>query len=155
MKYKKDIIIDTHNLTEEILRQPQLYTDYARMAVKAEMGAEEAKHRYELMRADYENRIRNNPINYDLPEKPREGSVRLRAEKMPKVKRLYKQYMKMLHKSKILNRVEKGFMQRKNMLEAYVRFNINSYYAEPYVTQQRNRDIKQSLNQSRKLRRRK
>lgn len=152
MSYKDDIGVDLYNLTEELIRQPQLYVSYAKKAVRAAIEAKRAKREYELVRADYENRIRNNPSKYDLPQKPREGSVKITAEKMPKVKRMYKRYMKALNRSLILDKIEWGFQQRKGMLEAIANKQSNMYHAEPNLN--KSNKFKRSMNR-RKLKRRK
>jgi hypothetical protein len=158
MGYNEDMAIDPHHLDEEMLRQPQIYVKYAKLAVKAEKEAKKAEREYDLVKADYERRIRRNPHHYDLTDKPTESAVKGKAETMPKVKRMYKRYIRAWSKSKTMQKIEKGFSQRKGMLEALSRYDVKMYYASPNVsgdrqTRLRSKSIKKKMNQ-RKLKRR-
>lgn len=157
MGYKKDIEIDRWNLDLELEKQPSTYVEYAIMAVEAELETKEAERKYDLIKAEYERRIRRNPEAFDLPDKPNESLVKGKAESMPKVKRYYKRYMKALGKSKILNKIEKGFQQRKGMLESLAHYDSKMFFAEPNTLRsQRLRDkitskrIKKELNRKTK-----
>ena len=133
MGYEDEIKINRHELDEEMIKQPQLYTTWALKAAEAEMAYEEAKTNYELIKGDFENRIRANPDRFDLPHDTRvtDKVAKITAEAQQPVKLADKKRQEAFKTMKILSKIEKGFQQRKNMLEALAYYSNRIYSSEP------------------------
>jgi hypothetical protein len=139
MSYHQDLKIDRYNLEWELVHQPQLYMEWALKAATASVEKEDSKTDLELTKAKVDEKIRNDPQKYGIPEgKSTDRAIKLAVEKHPKVRKYFKFYLKALKNEKVLNRAEKAFGQRKKMLEALVTLNIQLHFAEPKipVTQQ-------------------
>jgi hypothetical protein len=160
-KYEDEIKIDKYNLDEELVRQAQLYVSWALRTVRAEKEADLAQREYELIKSEYEKRIKKNPKAYGLKDlKLTEALVKGEAERQPKVKRLYNRYIKALDVSKKLKKIENGFQQRKGLLESLAHYDVKMYFSDPKVKndvkdQLTRRGIRSDLKSERRLVRRK
>jgi len=134
MSYRRDLKIDRYNLDDELVRQPQLYMDWALKAAEASVEKTEAKDRLDIVKADLDGKIRSDPDSYDIPEgKASEGAIKAVIAKHSKVKRYNRIYYKALKNEKFLNKAEIAFRDRRKMLEALVSLNIQLHFAEPRV----------------------
>lgn len=134
MSYRTDLKIDRYNLDDELVRQPQLYMQYALRAAEASIEKQEAKDRLEIVKADLDGKIRTDPDKYNIPEgKASEGAIKAKIAKHSKVKRYNRLYLKALKNEKFLNEAKVAFTHRKKMLEALVSLNIQLHFAEPKV----------------------
>jgi hypothetical protein len=131
-KYTRDLKIDRYNIDEELLRQPQLYIDWALKAANAEVETKEAEHDYDIVRGEVEKKVRLNPKLYGL-DKITESALKYEASINSKVRKYFKIWMNALRNEKVLKRAEKAFQQRKDMLESLTFRDSRIYHAEPRV----------------------
>lgn len=130
--FNKEMKIDKFHLDKELEEQAQRYTDWAIRASEAEDEEEKCKREYELIRSDYEEKIRKNPELFDLGKlKLTESLIKQKAEKQVKVKRHYDRWIKARRTTKILGKIEKGFAQRKGLLEVRANRDLRMYYGDP------------------------
>jgi len=129
--FENDINIDEFNLVEELVRQPQLYYDWAKKAVLANSDTLSAKDKLDLIKAEIELRIRKHPTLHRLPEKPTEAIIKAAVLVNRKVQRANKRYLEALRIEKILNKAERAFEHRKKSLEGLVQTNSQFYFASP------------------------
>jgi hypothetical protein len=139
--FNEDIKIDKNNLTEELLRQPQLFYKWAKEAGHAQVDTAVVKDKLELTKAEIETRIRANPSIYDLPNKPTEAMVKAKALLNRKVKRATKEYHEKLRVEKILLKAERSFEHRKKSLEGLVYRSNQLYFADPKTDQNTRKNI--------------
>ena len=134
MGYYEDLKIDRYNLEKELVRQPQLFMEWALKAAIASVDREDAKNRVELIRAEIDKKIRSNPEEYGISEsKSTDRAIKLAVENHRRVKKFYKKYLKKLRDEKILNEAKTAFNHRKKMLESLVSLNIQLHFSEPKV----------------------
>lgn len=146
-KYKKQLKIDRYNLVVELERQPQLYMDWALQAARAEIETKEAENDYDLIRGEFDKKIRRDPERYGI-DKITEAAVRVEAGRQIKVKKYYRKYLDALANEKILKRAEKAFQQRKGMLESLVQLNVQLHFAEPRVPHSKREVLDRSVRQN-------
>ncbi|GAG83349.1 unnamed protein product [marine sediment metagenome] len=163
MSRRTDLKIDRYNLDDELVRQPQLYMDWALKAAVASIEKTEAKDRLEIVKADMDGKVRTDPEKYNIPEgKASEGAIKAVIAQHSKVKRYNRIYIKALKNEKFLNETKIAFTHRKKMLEALVSLNIQLHFAEPRVPvegreimhQSRKSAILKELKRKRKIKRR-
>ena len=65
--YMKELAIDLHRLDEEWAMQPQLYMKYSELAAQAQLDRDKAKERLDIVRAEIDDKIRINPLEYGAP----------------------------------------------------------------------------------------
>jgi len=157
--FETDIDIEKSNLVEELIRQPQLFYDWAKMAASASVDTTAAKDKYDVMKAEIELRVRKHPALYDLPDKPTEAMVRATVVVNSKVKKMFKRYLEALRIEKLLSKAERAFEHRKSSLEGLVKTNAQFYFADPNTdSRTRQRVVEKTLidrvREKRKLRRR-
>jgi Cft2 family RNA processing exonuclease len=133
MTYIKDLEIDRYNLDEELVRQPQLYYDWAIKAAMAEVDSKEAKNKYELVHGEMVNKIKRDPERYGAGEKVSDYIAKTIASKQKRVKKYFNRYMDALRDEKTLDEAKKSFQQRKNMLESLTSLNVQLHFADPKV----------------------
>lgn len=134
INYRADLKIDRYNLEEELIRQPQLYMQWAIKSANATIEKEEAKNKLEVVKADIDKEIRSDPERYGFPDgKATEAGVKLQIAKHKRVKRYTKLYLEALRDEKILAEAKTAFHHRKKMLESLVSLNVQLHFAEPRV----------------------
>jgi len=162
-EYKKQLAIDRYKLDTELVRQPQLFMDWALKAARAEIETKEAENDWTLIKGEVEKKIRRNPANYGFDGKPTEGAIRAEVGRSIRVKKYYRIYLRALSNEKVLKRAEKAFQQRKGMLESLVQLNVQLHFAEPKIPREHRKkmdesgrkDILKQLKKSKQIRRRK
>jgi hypothetical protein len=118
-KYEADLEIDKHNIDQELLRQPQLYYDWAKAEAKAEERKDAAKDKLDLVLVEVEDEIRSNPERF-MEHSATEGAIRAAVGKDRRVRRAKRKFRKAKSEWKILQKAEKAFEMRKRMLESYL-----------------------------------
>lgn len=159
-KFNNDIAIDEQNLTEELIRQPQLFYEWAKEAVNASVDSAVAKDKLEVIRSEVELRIRKHPSVHGLPDKPTEAQVKAAVIINRKVKSATRNYFDSLRVEKILAKAERAFEHRKKSLEGLVSTNQQLYFANPKTntrTEQRvaEKTLLQQARKKRQIKRRK
>ena len=147
-QFKKDLAINEHKLNQELLRQPQLYYDYAKLATQAKCDMEDAKDDLEIIKAKIDVKIRKDKEKYDVST---EQSIKSAVEKHPKVVRFKEKYSKKRRVSLLLEKAEKALEQRKRMLQMYVYRSVNNMHSNVKIPREKDRELKKDI--SRNIRR--
>ncbi len=132
-RFFEDLKIDRYDLDNELVRQPQLYAEWALKEVQAGKDLAIAKNDYEIVKAETEAKIRKDPDLYGLSNNPIQAAINSVALRQKKVKRYFKRFINAEADLKKLKRAERAFGQRKNMLEALVSLNVQMHFADPKV----------------------
>lgn len=146
--FLKDLEIDRYNLDEELVRQPQLYMQWALLLCQATEDKDNAKKDLDLVKARVETKIRKNYKRYDI-KKLTEPLVKALIILKPKVQRYEATYLKAAHEERALIKMEKAFSHRKSSLEGLVQLDLRLHFNEPKIPQQRKED-NEKKNQRRK-----
>jgi len=129
-QYLKQLKINRYKLDRELVRQPQLYMEWALKAADAAKETAEAKHEYEVIKAEIEKKIRLRPHKYKLDDKPTEGAIKAALVTSSKVKDSYAKYVEAQYNERILNDAKTAFVQRRKMLENLTQLNIQLHFAD-------------------------
>ena len=116
MSYNKDLEINKHKLDEELIRQPQLYMEWAIKAVDATVEKEQLKNKLEIVKAIADKEIRQDPQKFGI-EKITESVIKSAIALHPEVEKYNKKYLDSLKNEKVLNEAKIAFHQRRKMLE--------------------------------------
>jgi hypothetical protein len=132
MNYEDDLRIDESALDVEWLDQPSLMFKFAKSAAAAQREMDEAKEAIDVVKAELDLDIRNNPEKYDLA-KITEGAITntiLTQEK-------YKEALAFYNQKKFEYNVIKGATNavdaRKTALENLVKLHGQQYFAGPKI----------------------
>ena len=130
--YEKDMHIQEDALDFMCLEQPALTVKYSRMLAEARQTRDQAKEALDLVRAELDLQIRDNPEKFKLP-KVTEGSI---ASAILMNKR-YQQAQKTLNDANfevnVLQGVSNAIDHRKSMLEGLIKLHGQQYFAGPRV----------------------
>ena len=149
--FLKDLDIDKYNLDEELVKHPQLYTEWALEAAEASGDKDQAKKDLELVKSETESKIRSNPKKYGIVGKITEGAVKAAITLHPKMKKYDKIYLKALHNERVLSKIEKAFSHRKSSLEGLVQLDLRLHYVEPKIPKQHKENKEKENMRTRKL----
>ena len=130
--YIKDLKINRYDLDSAIIRQAQLYYEWAIKAAQASSEADVAKSNIELVKSKIEKKIRKNPDKYGI-DNPTESAIKAEINLHPRVRNAQNEYFDISKEAKVLNEARKAFEQRRKMLEALVSLNIQLHFAEPRI----------------------
>jgi hypothetical protein len=147
-KFTKDLEIDKYNLDEALVKQPQLYMEWALLSCQATEDKDNAKKDLDLVKARVETKIRKNYKRYGI-EKLTEPLVKALIILKPKVQRYEATYLQAAHEERALIKMEKAFSHRKSSLEGLVQLDLRLHFNEPKIPQQRKED-NEKKNQRRK-----
>jgi hypothetical protein len=127
------IRIDKNNLDDEWNKQDELYTKYALIEADARDKLNEAKAKLELVEAQIYAKIRKNPSEFGLSEKPNEGTIDKAVVRHAKyqeaVKELNQAYSDVNHAAIGPAALE----HRKKALENLVQLFLSSYWSKPRI----------------------
>lgn len=132
MNYEQDINIDEESLDIEWLEQPKLMLQYSKHCADCERKRDEAKEALELIQAELDNKIRQEPEKYNI-EKVTEGTVKACILQRKAYKDANKAYLDAKYEFNIAKGAVEAFEQRKVALENLVRLHGQSYFAGPSV----------------------
>lgn len=160
-KFIKELDINRYQLAKELVRQPQLYMEWALKAASVEKEVRDLKHDLEVLKANVEKRIRNNPEKFGLEGNPKEGSIKAEIARHRRVKRKTKELSEAIYNERILKDAQTAFVQRRKMLENLTSLNVQLHFADVKLPQRAveasGREVKRKIQRSlskRKIRRR-
>lgn len=160
--FNDDVYIDKYQLDEELVKQPQIFYDWAKAEVIAGDEASRLKDEAEVIKAKIEIRIRANPTLYDLPDNPKEALIKAAVTINRKVRKANKKYLRALKTQRLLAKAEKAMEHRKKSLEGLVSVNMQMHFSTPKgvpkqdfeIVEQRS-NLLERARKKRKIRRRK
>lgn len=133
--YKKDVEINPNQLDLEWLRQPALYQKYAGEAAYARDRRDRAKDKLEVVKAQVDGDVRQNPGNYGFTgdKKPTEGAITSAVIQSEGYQEANEEYLKSKLECDIIQSAVLAMEQRKYALENLVKLLNSSYFASPSV----------------------
>jgi len=142
-EYQEDLEIDKYNLHEQWEIQPSLYIKWAEKSAEAMYERDKAKEQLDLISAEVEFEIRNNPLNYGLKEKPTESAIKSKIIIDEKYIKSNENYLLSKKNAAIISGVLVALEHKKKALEAEVSLWLGGYYSEIKVPQEMHKQIKQ------------
>ena len=130
-KEKSFLSIDENRLDREWLKQPDLMYKYATMYADAKREASEAKSNLEATKAQLTNKIRNNPEDYDLSDKPTEKAIEAKVLSNKKYKKANTNVLDAVHAVDVLGAAVTSIEHRKRALEKLVSLHGQNYFSTP------------------------
>lgn len=132
-KYDRELFIDKYNLDEELVKQPQLYLDWALKSAEASKEKDSAKKDLDLVKAEAEESIRKNPKKHGIIAKDKitETMIKTAIVLHPKVKKYNLFYLNAIDNERVLAKVEKAFADRKKSLEGLVIIDGRMFFSDP------------------------
>jgi len=125
-----DIGVDENRLDEEWVRQPRLFHRYSVELADARMEFDEAKADLEVIQADLDRDVRENPINYAI-----EKLSEKRIEAVVTAQEICVDSQKVMneakHKVAIFQAAVNALDQKRAALENLVKLRLADYYSEP------------------------
>lgn len=133
LDYQRDISIDESQLDIECLEQASLMMKYGRNEADAEEEYELKKQELDLVRAELDLQIRENPAKFEISSdvKLTEAVVSGTLIKQRRYKTVFQEYLDAKHELKVATNAVRAFQGRKNMLEALVDLYIGNYFSCP------------------------
>jgi hypothetical protein len=130
MSYEKDMYIDENILDVELLEQPSLMAKYSRMLAEAQRDRDLAKERLDLIKAEIDLDIRDNPQNYKLA-KTTEAAITNCILMEEDYQNAQKEWNEANFQVNVLHGVIKAIENRKSALENLVKLFLSNYFAGP------------------------
>jgi len=130
MDFEKDINIDEQALDVECLEQPRITLQYAKWVADMERKKDRAKERVDVVKAELDKDIRNNPDKYGLA-KITEGAVQNTIILQPEYREAQEAYIEAKHESDIAKAAMRAVDTKKTALENLVKLFGLSYFAGP------------------------
>lgn len=135
--------IDPHRLDEEWVNQPNLYYDYASHLADARQAYEDAKNNLELVRAELDKAIREDPEEFGV-EKVTEKAVESAVILEDEYQAAQKQVNYSRHTMDVAQAAVGSLDHRKRALEKLVDLFLANYFSEPKrKSKEETTDIKQ------------
>jgi len=130
MDYDADLRIDPGSLDVEWLDQPRRFAKYAHLSAEANMQADLAKEQRELVEAELDNRIRQNPEAFGIA-KVTEPAIEKAIKQQRQYKRASLKAIKAKFEAAVLAGAVRSFDHRKTALEHYQRLWEREYVSLP------------------------
>jgi DNA-binding transcriptional LysR family regulator len=125
-----DIAIDEHRLDEEWVRQPRLYHVYSLKTADARWAMDQAKAHFELVQAELDAAIRDDPLGYGL-EKISEVRLAACIVKQPEYLEALEALNNARHKVQVFQAAVSALDHKKGALENLVKLRLAEYYSDP------------------------
>ena len=133
-----DLKIDLNALHEEWLKQPGLFMKYSNLAAEAARTRDQLKERIDVVRAECDNIIRENPANFNCPVdkggafKPTEAWISATIQRQPTFQQASEEYHSANYVANLLKGAITAFDHRKKALEMEVVLWQAGYWSTPY-----------------------
>ena len=132
MNYEKDLFIDDSALDIEWLDQSMLFMKYAKNAAEVRKLFDETKQELDIVRAEIDKDIRENPDKYGL-EKVTEGAIQSALLTSKKFQIANQKVLDAKFEIDMASSAVQAFNMRKEALENLVKLNGQSYFSGPKV----------------------
>lgn len=140
LDYENDIRIDQDSLDLEWLDQPHLVLVYSKNLAFWKKQVEIAKQEMDLIKAELDKKIREDPFEYEISVKVTESVVLNTIISQPDYKKAYAKYIDAKYEHNIAQAAVDAVEHRKSALENLVRLYGQQYFAGPKVPNDINRD---------------
>ena len=142
MSYEKDIRIDESALDVEWLQQPHIMLKYARISADASYEMDLAKQNLELIKAELDKEIREDPEKFDIA-KVTETVVVNTITRHPAYKAALLQYQDLKLEYDYARNAVSALHAKKEALENLVRLYGMQYFAGPNMPRDLSSEVKQ------------
>lgn len=149
MNYEKDMFIDDSALDVEWLEQPSLMFKYSTYEAEKEREKDLAKEALDLVKADLDRNIRENPDKYGIA-KVTETVILNTIITQDEYKEAYHKFLDIQYEYNIAKVAVRAVAQRKDALENLVRLHGQQYFAGPRVP----RNLKEEVEKRRSIQKR-
>jgi len=127
---QSDFAVDKDDLDGEWVRQPELYHDYAVKLADARLEMETKKNRLEVIQANLDNEIREDPSEFGLT-KVTEGAIKAVIVQHPKYEKALERVNQARHAVDILVAATQALDHKKKALENLVYLHGQNYFSSP------------------------
>lgn len=136
MAYKDDMQIDDNQLLFEVERQPHLFHQAAEDYADAQYEQEKAKTELELVRAEVDCNVRDNPGKFglDTEKKPTEAAIANQVIQENRYRQANDSLLEASHIVRKLGAAKDAFGHKKSMLEVATKLHLADWTAEPSVS---------------------
>lgn len=132
MNYERDAQIDESALDIEILEQPRLMMKYAEHAARTKQEADEASEELNVIRAELDKRIRQNPEDFGV-DKITETVVSNTILLQDAYKEASQKLIQANYEANMAKLAAQTISSRKDCLEAMVKLHGQLYFAGPKI----------------------
>lgn len=141
--FKKEIFIDKNSLDDELVRQPQLYCDWAEQEAEAQYNRDKNKEKLDLIKAELDGEIRKNPSKYGI-EKITESAISNAIIQDKKYQEANNIYLQSVQDARILGVAKTSFDMRNSSLKGLVSLFISGYWASNPKENSTTKDFKEA-----------
>jgi len=128
---KDDMFIDRHRLDEEWEDHPMRVIKWGRRLADAIEQRDIHQKQTELLYAKIGGKIRANPTDHGLKEKPTEGAIAGKIARNTDYREMIMEDIRLQKEVRYLEVTMKGFEHRKKALEKIQELFLTGYWAEP------------------------
>lgn len=121
--------VDPYNLEEENGYQPVLYDQVGQWVSGIKAASKTAKEHIEYVKADLSLKIRRNPKEYGLDEKPKEGAISAAITTHPDYREAFSDYIEADKLASEASVLLSSTEQRKSSISNLVRLFVRAYYS--------------------------
>lgn len=159
LNYEKDTSIDESALDTEWLQQASLTFKYCQMEAEARKAVDDTKSRLDIVKAELDKEIRNNPEKFNLP-KITESAIKSAILVNENYINAKDEYSQAQYELNMAQAAVRAIYAKKDALENLVRLHGQQYFAGPSVPRDlskewENRQKQTNSNKKVKIKRRK
>lgn len=132
MDFEKDVNIDETILDIEWLEQPNLMLKYGKLVVQARKEYDLAKENLDVVKAELDKEIRNDPAKFDLP-KATESAIVAAILTHPKYRQASERLVEAKYNLGMYQTAANAIETKKAALENLVKLHGQQYFAGPKV----------------------
>ena len=151
MDYERDMYIDCDSLDVEWLEQSMLMMRYSTYEADKEREKDLAKEALDLVKADLDRNIRENPDKYGIA-KPTETAISNTIISQDEYKEAYHKFLDIQYEYNIAKSATRAVAQRKDALENLVRLHGQQYFAGPRVPRNLHEEVEKRKNIQKRIR---
>jgi hypothetical protein len=131
----KDIFnIDQTQLDKEWVEQPKLFFEYAVMLADERSNLERRKAQADLVRAELDKQIREDPVKFGLGSKLTETAINNTITENSQMQKANTKIRLAKHRVDVFQAAVNALDQRKSALERLVSLHGQNYFSQPTVT---------------------
>lgn len=128
---QSDFTPDRDNLDDEWVRQPELYHSYAVQLADARKVQDERKNKLEVIQAELDSEIRQNPEEFGLESRVTEGSIKATIIQHSRYTKALQRLLDAKHSVDILQAAVVALDHKKKALENLVYLHGQDYFSSP------------------------
>ena len=147
-EWKEDTFIDKDTLDKELVFHGEIFEKWSVRLADAIEERDLKKSDIEIKKAELDKKIRSDPAEFGLKEKPTETSISNAILLDEEIQELNKEFINCVRNVNILTSAKEDMHNKRKRIEKLVELYLGSYWAEPKL----NKENKNSLNSRMKRR---